>query len=292
MCFMLLGIKANRPARMVPQEEFIEMRTLREEIIQAAYEAGEIMNSAPLMVRQANSKEGHANFVTEYDRRVQEYLQSKLLSILPEAHFVGEENGREVFLPEYEHGFTYVVDPIDGTSNFMKAYRPSVTSIGVLKEGRPYVGVVYNPYSDQMFSAEAGCGAYENGERFFSSGEPLSASLAAMGTAPYYEDAVRKSAFQMGYWYLQRCIDIRRSGSAAWDLCMVAAGHLGLFFEPKLCLWDFAAGACILQEAGGCITDLYGNKLSYRNASSIVAVSQGVMKDDYLPPEELIVTPE
>ena len=122
--------------------------SLREKIIQASYGAGEIIKSAPSVVQYENSKSGHANYVTEYDARVQEYLQEKLAAILPDAHFVGEENGREIFLPEYSHGLTYVVDPIDGTSNFMKSYRPSVTSIAVLKEGKPYIGVIYNPYSD------------------------------------------------------------------------------------------------------------------------------------------------
>ena len=181
-----------------------------------------------------------------------------------------------------------MVDPIDGTSNFMKAYRPSVTSIGVLKDGKPYAGVIYNPYTDQMFSAEAGCGAYENGQRFFSSEDPLSQSLVAMGTAPYYEEEVSRSAFLMGHWYLLRSIDIRRSGSAAWDLCMVAAGHLGLFYEPRLCLWDYAGEACIMEEAGGRITDIYGGELFYQGSSSIVAASRGVSREEYLPPAELI----
>ena len=263
---------------------------IKEEIIQAAYDAGEIMKSAPSVVAFEKSKTGHANFATEYDNRIQEFLQEKLSSILPEAHFVGEENGKEVFLPEYEKGYTYVVDPIDGTSNFMKSYRPSVTSIAVLKDGRPHIGVVYNPYTDEMYSAEAGCGAFLNGQRFLSSDEPLSDSLTAMGTAPYYAEEVSHSAFMIGSWYLQRCIDIRRSGTAAWDLCMVAAGHLGLFFEPWLCLWDYAAAGCILTEAGGLITDLYGDDLSWRGASSIAAASRGVRKEDYLPPAELVVT--
>ena len=261
--------------------------SIREEIIKAAYGAGEIMKSAPSAVAFEKSKEGHANYVTEYDGRVQKYLQERLAAILPEAHFVGEENGSEIFLPEYAKGYTYVVDPIDGTSNFMKAYRPSVTSIAVLCDGRPCIGVIYNPYTDQMFSAEAGCGAYENGERFYSSEEPLSQSLVAMGTAPYYEEEISRSAFLMGHWYLLRSVDIRRSGSAAWDLCMVAAGHLGLFYEPRLCLWDYAAGACILEEAGGRITDLYGRDLHYQGASSIIAVSRGVSREEYYPPVEL-----
>ena len=262
--------------------------TIKEEIMQAAYGAGEIMRSAPPAVDYAGSKTGHANYVTEYDSRVQEYLLQRLSAVLPEANFVGEENGKEVFREEYAKGYTFVVDPIDGTSNFMKAYRPSVTSIALLKDGKPWIGVIYNPYTDQMFHAQAGCGAYENDSRIFSSEAPLSDSLVSMGTAPYYEEEVSRSAFLLGHWYLLRSIDIRRSGSAAWDICMVAAGHIGLFFEPRLCLWDFAAGACILQEAGGSITAMDGTELNWRTSSSILAVSRGAAAGDYLPPRELM----
>ena len=212
----------------------------------------------------------------------------ELSRILPEAHFVGEEEGQEIFLPEYGKGFTFVVDPIDGTSNFMRDYELSVTSIALLKDGRPYIGVIYNPYADRIFYAEKGCGAFENGRQIFTSPDPLSHSLVSMGTAPYYADEITHSAFEIGNWYLKRSIDIRRSGSAAWDLCLIASGRTGLFYEPLLCLWDYAAGACILEEAGGTITDMHGEILAYRGKSSILAVTAGVAKEDYLPPVELM----
>ena len=262
--------------------------SLRNQIVQAAYGAGEIMKSAPTDVSASESKTGHANFVTKYDAKVQAYLFRELSSLLPDAHFVGEEDGKEVFLPEYQKGWTFVVDPIDGTSNFMKAYRPSVTSIGLLKDGVPYLGVIYNPYTDQMFSAEAGQGAFENEARIMSSEAPLSLSLVSMGTAPYYGEEESGSAFDLGRWYLSRSIDIRRSGSAAWDFCMTASGRIGLFFEPRLCLWDFTAGSVILSEAGGFTTDLYGQALPFTGSSSILAVSRGAAASDYLPPKELI----
>ena len=258
------------------------------QIRDAAKGAGEIMLHASFDSSSVMSKEGHANFVTIYDKKVQEFLIRHLSKILPEAHFVGEEEGKESFLPEYESGYTFVIDPIDGTSNFMKAYRPSVTSIALLKEGVPYIGVIYNPYTNQLFSAEKNRGAFLNNTLLQPNETPLSESLVGMGTAPYYGEEISRSAFEIGLWYLLRSIDIRRSGSAAWDLCMVAAGHTGLFFEPRLSLWDYAAGACILQEAGGIITDLYGNPLSYRGISSICAASKGVATGNYLPPTEMI----
>ena len=89
------------------------------------------------------SKEGHANFVTEYDKKVQEMLKGELLAILPEAFFVGEE---ENIHSRVDTGYAFVVDPIDGTTNFIKDYRASSISVGLLKDGRQYIGVVYNPY--------------------------------------------------------------------------------------------------------------------------------------------------
>lgn len=261
---------------------------LLRKIISAAYGAGEIMVNASPHDEDVMAKGGRANYVTVFDEKVQEFLLKELSRILPEAHFVGEEEGQEIFLPEYGKGFTFVVDPIDGTSNFMRDYELSVTSIALLKDGRPYIGVIYNPYADRIFYAEKGCGAFENGRQIFTSPDPLSHSLVSMGTAPYYADEITHSAFEIGNWYLKRSIDIRRSGSAAWDLCLIASGRTGLFYEPLLCLWDYAAGACILEEAGGTITDMHGEILAYRGKSSILAVTAGVAKEDYLPPVELM----
>ncbi len=258
------------------------------QIITAARGAGEIILSAGRN-KGVMSKEGRANFVTEYDDKVQEYLIDRLTKILPEAHFVGEEEGKEVFPPEYKKGYTFVIDPIDGTSNFMMGYDMSVTSIGLLLDGEPFIGVIYDPYRDRMFSAQRGCGAYENGKQIFSGDAPLSHSLISMGTAPYYSDEYTAKAFDLGHWYLTRSVDMRRSGSAAYDLCMIASGRVGLFFEPLLQVWDYCAGAVIVQEAGGKVTDLRGKPLSYTGVCSVCAVTAGVSKENYLPDEKMLM---
>ncbi|MBQ9064114.1 MAG: inositol monophosphatase [Blautia sp.] len=260
---------------------------LIESIKEIAVGAGEIMKSAS-DIHPSEAKAGHANFVTRYDAMVQEYLEGRLSALLPEATFVAEEEGQEVFKEEDKTGFTFVIDPIDGTSNFMKGLRPSVTSIGLLKDGMPYIGVVYDPYSDSMFYAEKGHGAFLNGKRIMSSDSPLSESLVSMGTAPYYEEEVSRSAFLLGHYYLTHSIDIRRSGSAAFDICLVASGVTGMFYEPRLCLWDYAAGACILEEAGGKITDFHGDPIPFTGKSQVLAASRGVVEGgNYLPPSEL-----
>ena len=256
-------------------------------IKEAAREAGAIMLQASSPEAAVFSKEGRANYVTVYDQKVQEFLFGRFRALLPEAHFVGEEEGEELFAPGYEQGYTFVIDPLDGTTNFMKAYRTSVTSIGLFKDGEPFIGVVYNPYTDQMFWAQRGEGAYENDRRIWSGEESLAQSLVGMGTAPYYDEEITLKAFQIGHWYLRHSLDVRRTGSAAYDLCLVASGITGMFFEPRLSLWDYAAGAVIVTEAGGRMTNLFGEALTYRTKSSVCAVSRGVAKEAYLPPAEL-----
>ena len=256
--------------------------TLRDQIEAAARKAGGIMLSASSIEAATDAKSGHANFVTKYDKKVQEFLFAELARILPEASFVGEEEEADSFREEYRRGFAFVIDPIDGTTNFIKAYRPSVTSIGLLRDGKPFIGVVYNPYQDVLFSAERGKGAYRNGVRIRSSEEPLARSLFSMGTAPYYEELTARS-FRIAELYLHRTIDMRRSGTAAWDLCLLAEGITGLYYELRLGLWDFTAGAVIAEEAGCVLTDIDGNELTYDGPSSVLAVSAGVAREDYLP---------
>ena len=259
---------------------------LLEEIKEAARGAGKIILGASKSQMHVSSKGGKSNFVTEYDDQVQEYLIERFSTLLPDAHFVGEEEGRDVFTDECKNGYTFVIDPIDGTTNFMMGYRISVTSIGLFKDGEPYIGVVYDPYSDRMFWAQKGMGAYENGVRISTSDEGLEHNLVCIGVAPYYGEEFIKNALLIGGWYLRRCVDVRRTGSAAYDLCMVASGRTGLFYEARLGLWDYAAAALIVEEAGGKVTDMRGNRLSWRGKSSLCAAGSGVAREEYLPPAE------
>lgn len=259
------------------------MKELLEQIKQAARGAGRMILSAS-NIREATVQKGNnSNLVTAYDKKVQAFLEETLHEVLPEARFLGEENHEDTFLKEYGKGYLFVIDPIDGTSNFVFGYRRSVTSIALMLDGKPVLGVIYNPYDDIMYAAVAGEGAWINEERMTSSGQPLSRSLVIFGTSPYYKEEEIRRAFDIAYAYMPHCVDIRRSGSAAWDLCQVASGVAGIFFEPVLQLWDYAAGALIVEEAGGIVTTLSGEKLSYTGASSVIAASQGASKDAYLP---------
>ncbi len=244
-----------------------------DEISSVAKEAGEIMRSA--VNKRRIEKSGHANFCTETDEKIQKFLIEKLALLIPDASFLGEEDGQDVFSEKMSHGFCFVIDPIDGTSNFVYGYRPSVVSIGLLKDGKPFMAVICNPFDDMTFTAEAGKGAFMNGEKILSSDAPLSDSLALFGTSPYYPELHDRS-FKTARDLLPLCVDLRRSGTAAWDLCCVAMGRCGLFFELKLQLWDYAAGALIAEEAGCRVSDTDGNPLSYKGYSSVICLSRGI----------------
>ena len=124
------------------------------------------------------------------DEKVQAFLMDKFKAVLPEAEFLGEEDGQDVFSSKMASGYCFVIDPIDGTSNFICDYHPSVVSIGLIKDKKPYMGVVCNPYDDMMFEAAAGQGAYMNGERIMSSEGRLSDSLVTFGTDASGEKAI------------------------------------------------------------------------------------------------------
>lgn len=260
----------------------MDTKKLLVDIEAAAREAGRIMLEAEDIRANTIEKEGHGNFVTAYDKRVQAYLFDTLGKLLPEAKFIGEEDGAGIFIDDNRRGYSFCVDPIDGTTNFVTGFRPSVTSIALLRDGAPYLGVVYNPYSDLMFAAVRGGGAFCNGRPIRSSAEPLSNSLVMFGTAAYNPE-LNARTLALCADYLPRCLDLRRTGSAAWDLCNLAMGSIGLFFEASLQLWDFAAAGLIATEAGCRITDLSGKPLTWDGPSSILCASQGTAQGDYLP---------
>ncbi len=244
-----------------------------QEIRNTAREAGQLMLTAkhPNVMEKA----GHANFCTETDEKIQAFLIGRLKALIPGASFLGEEDGLDVFTAKMGEGYCFVLDPIDGTSNFIYSYRPSVVSVALLKEGKPYIGVIYDPYDELLFSAVKGEGAYLNGEKLMSSDTPLSDSLVVFGTAPYYAE-LQERTFEIAKSILPLCVDLRRSGTAAWDMCCVAMGRCNLYFELKIQLWDYAAAALIAAEAGCYLTDLEGKPLSYRGPSSVICRARGV----------------
>ena len=151
-----------------------------------------------------------------------------------------------------------------------KGFPRKLHFVALVVDGTAELGAIYNPYLDEMFTAMRGQGAFCNGKRIHVSSEPLENGLVIFGTSPYNEELSERS-FKLAYSYFKKSIDIRRTGSAALDMCSVAAGRAELFFELSLSPWDYAAGALIVEEAGGIVTDIDGNALVYGRKSSVLA---------------------
>lgn len=243
-------------------------------IIETVKEAGKIILSARDQESAVTAKEGKKNFVTMYDVAVQNFLFEELGKAFPEAEFVGEESENRL----ENDALRFIIDPIDGTTNFMQDYRCSCISVALCKENDILAGVVYNPYTDEIFSAEKGKGAYLNGKKIQVSDRPLSDGLALFGTSPYHpENTDETFALLRKVFDLSR--DIRRSGSAAYDICMVACGRCEVFFEKALQPWDVAAGTLIIKEAGGVALNYEGNEINFSMPNDVVFANPKAYKE-------------
>lgn len=238
---------------------------MREKLMQIARTAGEFFSARSLS--RIDQKEGHANFVTNIDREVEEYLQQALLSLVPGSRIIGEEKENDALTDEP----TWIVDPVDGTTNLIHDYRCSAVSIALCESRSPVAGLIWQPYTQEMFYAEAGRGASLNGKEIHVSETPFDKALVAVGTAPYHAELAEKS-MELALAYLHSCADIRRSGSAAIDLAYLACGRLDAFFELNLKPWDYAAGSLIIREAGGVFTmPLEAGEMRYDRSAAILA---------------------
>ena len=215
------------------------------------------------------------DFVTAADMGVQTRLREELNRRYPDFAFMGEEDSDHTV---NAHVPTFILDPIDGTTNYIFGYGLSVVSLALCHEGEAKIGAVYNPYTDELFYAERGKGATLNGKpmHVLEADSPADV-VAAIGSMPYRKEYADELFTIARALYLD-CIDIRRSGSAAVDCCYAAAGRVGLYAERGLKVWDYAASTVIIEEAGGKITDWSGNPVPLFGGSS-VAVSNGRLHD-------------
>lgn len=234
----------------------------------AEREAAELMLHARGVL--AETKSGRRDLVTDYDRRVQQLLTERLREAAPEARFFCEETEKH---GRADEGLVFIIDPIDGTMNFVYGFHHSCLSVACAEDGVVRAGAVYNPYLDEMFTAVRGQGAFLNGRTIHVAEGPLSENVVCFGTSPY-NPAVTEQTFTLARRLFDAGLDLRREGSAALDLCTVAAGRAGLFFELSLSLWDYAAGALLVQEAGGLCLSPDGSALpSGGGKSGVVAGS-------------------
>ena len=238
-----------------------------EQIISIVREAGEIVLSAHDVWSQTHEKSSAADLVTEYDLAVERLLKGKLPPLVPGSLFFGEEE-KENASPLT--GWVFIVDPIDGTTNFVRGLKHSAISVALAHDGVVEYGVVYDPYKDEIFSAKRDGGAFLNGRPVHVSERPLDQGVFGMGTAIYDRQFIAPT-MRLTEQLFRRSCDFRRLGAAALDLCGVACGRLDLFFEYSLSPWDHAAGGLILTEAGGVLSTLEGKPMDYTRRCSVWA---------------------
>ena len=201
-------------------------------------------------------KKGVIDLVTEADVAVEQDIRARVARHFPDHVFLGEEEAQSATAPE--SAFRWIVDPIDGTTNFVHGLPLFCVSIALEIEGRVEVGVVYAPVADELFTAERGEGARLNGMRIHVTREAsLIDALLVTGFPPQATDARGEQLAIFGE-FLSRARAVRRLGSAALDLAYVAAGRFDGFWERSLHGWDVAAGSLLVGEAGGRVTGFSG----------------------------------
>ena len=232
-------------------------------LIAVVRRAGDMIRDAHDIEKDTREKNGAADLVTKYDVAVQAFLQKELLALVPEADFLGEEGEHETL----DKPWVFVVDPIDGTTNFVRHMHHSNIAVALVHEGCVAYGVVYNPFTEEMFAARRGGGAFLNGRPIHVSDRDMSHAITLCGSTIYDRRFTDRSFSLMRRLY-DLGLDFRRFGSAELDVCYVACGRAEVFFECRLSPWDYAAGSLILTEAGGKITRLDGSPIDpYRGGS-------------------------
>ena len=228
-------------------------------------EAGELLKERKIEITQKDTK---SNYVTSCDVAVEKYLSAGLRNLLPGSLIIGEESEDNPSTGD----LLWVIDPIDGTSNFIRDIGLSAISVGLIKDGEPYLGVIYQPYRDEMFYAQIGNGAYLNGQRIHVSDRDFSHSHLCSAMS-LYDKQYAAPCFRIIDRVYQEADDLRRLGSAALELAYLACGRVELYFEIRVFPWDAAGAIPIIREAGGLVEVLYQDKFPLNKPFAILGAN-------------------
>ncbi len=246
--------------------------------VRAARAAGDVIaRSIDRLDRVQVETKGRHDFVSDIDRRAEEVILYTLTKAYPNHAVVAEESGRH-FKGKGPAEYTWIVDPLDGTANFLHGFPHFAVSIALQRENRLEAAVVYDPIRQELFTAHRGSGAQLDGRRVR---VPKRSGLpgALIGTGfPFKKPAYMPAYLGMFQAVAEHAEDMRRAGSAALDLAYVAAGRMDGFFELGLKPWDIAAGALLVTEAGGMVSDFAG-KEGYLESGHIIAGAPKVHGD-------------
>lgn len=255
--------------------------------INCASKAGEWIKSKLGGYEQLQLKYSSSDLVTEVDKGSEQLIRKLISTHFPEHSFLGEEGVEAGHLASakaiaelQDEEYLWIVDPIDGTTNFVHGFPFFCVSIALAHKGEIIVGVVYDPIRDEMFVAEKGKGAYMHGKRLSVSGDPtLQESLIATGFPADQQEALPLN-LQSIVHMAPLVRNINAAGAAALHLAYVAAGRLTGFWEMNLNSWDIAAGMLIIQESGGKLTDIEGNP--YHLGVRHCVASNGHIHDEFI----------
>lgn len=255
--------------RVTGEPDLSLLRALAERV---ARQAGALLADGLDRVRaEVSTKSTGTDLVTEMDRASEALIVAALLAERPDDGILGEEGADE----PGRSGVRWVIDPLDGTTNYVYGFPGFNVSIAAEVDGQAGVGVVFDVVRDELFSAQRGAGATRDGA-------PIRASAATdlgqalVGTGFSYETDRRRRQAAVLVEVLPRVRDIRRQGAAALDLCSVACGRLDAYYERGLAPWDLAAGGLIAREAGAVVTDLVGDPAP---VGAVVASAPGIASD-------------
>jgi myo-inositol-1(or 4)-monophosphatase len=259
----------------------MDFKELQNAAITAARAAGDVICKGLVTYsRQDITRKSSTDFVTSVDREAESVILAILKDRFPDTPMLAEESGSS----GASYPYRWIIDPLDGTTNFIHGYLWVAVSIALERchEGRlfgePVLGVILNPFSDQLFTAYEGNGAFLNGERIHvSSVDRLDDALLATGY-PFRDRGILNEYLDIFRELFQLCHGIRRAGSAALDFAWLAAGALDGFWEYGLSPWDMAAGAILIREAGGVVTDFWGGD-QWLESGNIAAGTSGVHRD-------------
>jgi myo-inositol-1(or 4)-monophosphatase len=253
----------------------MDMTLLLEKVKELVLEASALIESRDVLNVKAK---GSRDFLTQVDLRISELLCLRLPELLPGSKVLSEEGEQSV---NSRTGFTWIIDPVDGTTNLIYGLPLYAVSVGLLGEGRPVLGAVYNPADGEMFSAVPGGGAFLGDCRIHVNADASVARTLVLAETDPYLDRGRNRSPDLIKTIFQDCIDYRVTGSAALDICYIAAGRAGTFFTQALKPWDYAGGSTILLEAGGSLSTWDGGPLPYKGKHNFLA-SNGLLHAEML----------
>lgn len=254
----------------------VSLRMLKQTLIEATQAGAEQLKHFFNSNFEIHHKEGVNNLVTEADHAAEKAIFEVIRKNFPEHYILSEEAGEII----QDSIYKWIIDPIDGTVNFANGIPICCVSIGIEKEGKMVLGAVYNPFMNEFFFAEKGKGAFLNDQPIHVSKQSDVAKACLVTGFPYTYLEMPNGPLDVFERLIRKGVPVRRLGSAAIDLCWVAAGRFDGFYEHKLNAWDSAAGFLLVEEAGGKVTDFEGNY--YSPYQQFIVATNGKIHDELI----------